>query len=210
LAHPYPVLCPPALLFAHFSPPHPDPTVLVTLSTSSTLRLDLHRPSLPFTHTLASTMSCTSSQLFALLAIALFSIPTILAACNCRPGYSCDRDIFGQTSCSLLPCNPGNFSPGGGASCQPCVPGTFAVNTGSAACTACAPGTFSRLSSSIFCGSATAGNYAPSAGSIDQIPCPAGSYQNLNGQTSCTLCPCGSYASLPGSAVCSPCGKYRD
>ena len=164
-------------------------------------------------HSLASTMSRILSQLFALLAIALFSIPTILAACACAPGYGCVTGLFGATSCSLLPCALGTYAAGGTAACAVCPAGSRFTGAnlaglGATGCTACLPGSFSALPGSPTCALASPGSYVPTTGATAETLCSPGSYQNLIGQTACPLCPCGSYNPLFGQIICLPCGEY--
>ena len=157
-------------------------------------------------------MSRTLSQFFALLAIALFSIPTILAACNCAPGFGCVTGLFGVTSCSLTPCALGFYSGGGAAACTLCPAGSRlvggALTLGATGCTPCAAGSFAALPGSATCALASPGSYVPSAGATAETLCAPGSYQNLIGQTSCPLCPCGSYNPLFGQIICLPCGEF--
>jgi hypothetical protein len=135
---------------------------------------------------------------------------------------------FNLNTCTLTPCPPGTYCPGGTtepiycpagkyqglegqAVCIPCLAGTFSSETGSTFCTSCPAGKFQDLEGQDHCLSCPTGTYSDVTGSTVCTSCPAGQYQGLEGQDHCLSCPAGSYSDVTGSVVCTSCpaGQYQ-
>ena len=135
---------------------------------------------------------------------------------------------FNLNTCTLTPCPPGTYCPGGTtepiycpagkyqglegqAVCIPCLAGTFSSETGSTFCTSCPAGKFQDLEGQDHCLSCPTGTYSDVTGSTVCTSCPAGKYQGLEGQDHCLSCPAGSYSDVTGSVVCKSCpaGQYQ-
>jgi hypothetical protein len=130
-------------------------------------------------------------------------------------------------------CAAGEFAEGGGATCAPCLAGTWSGAAGKrAACTPCPQGKFETLANQIACSGTCAagegnfynnydapnpscpkcpsGHFNENAGTGICTSCPPGKYASSTGSLSCASCTAGYYASAGGSASCKicPAGKY--
>ena len=121
------------------------------------------------------------------------------ASLPCSPGtYSAG---FGATAC--LNCAAGKSSGSGATSCTSCAAGSFSASSGSI-CSFCPAGTAQSAAGQTECTTCAAGTYS-TPGSAACTECAAGFYQDTEGQGSCLPCPAGTYSSGTGASVCTPC-----
>ncbi|KAL3926142.1 MAG: hypothetical protein SGPRY_003439, partial [Prymnesium sp.] len=109
---------------------------------------------------------------------------------------------------------PGYFAPTGSDDQTPCVPGTFAPNSGMGRCEACAPGKYQNDTAATGCRPCPDGSYC-TEGASAPLSCPGGTAQTPNATmtsandcTDCgegTFCPVGSVT----ETLCAP-GTYND
>jgi hypothetical protein len=129
-------------------------------------------------------------------------------------------DTPGSSSC--IQCPGGTFSKGknptdksSNATCEKCVPGTFAVTdkNNEITCFDCPRGTYTDADGQLTCIKCPVGTYsnvikAPSLSFC--LPCPLGYFSNVLQATSCQICPAGTYADELKTLVCKNCttGSY--
>ena len=140
------------------------------------------------------------------------------SSCQCNAGY------FSRNSSIVIciPCNPGTYSAGAGAtgSCADCQAGYYQNASGAQACISCPPGAStwnkSSLVSKALTGRRFAGDcscddgYSKSVSGACSI-CPAGTYTApfLHDNT-CVSCPAGKYSMTVGATTDSACITCKD
>lgn len=136
---------------------------------------------------------------------------------------TCDRECPKGTYClnsRSFPCLPGTFAPDtGSTSCTLCGPGKFSLVLGaneSSSCAECPAGTFGIYTgqaptSCLSCPPGTANNRTGSSSAEDCAPCPPGRASSAAGSVACPLCPIGTFQPEQGQAQCRSCrsGTYQ-
>ena len=106
----------------------------------------------------------------------------LYAATSCNPNPPGTYAVDGIA----VPCAPGTYQPGSGATaCLPADAGSYVDTSGSATETACAAGTYQALAGQTSCDLAPAGTYVATTGQASATPCPAGT-GSLAGATACS------------------------
>ncbi|KAF8886718.1 hypothetical protein BD779DRAFT_603449 [Infundibulicybe gibba] len=118
-------------------------------------------------------------------------------------------------------CDPGTWSATGNTPCLPCLPGSFAYQSGSQSCIPARPGNFvpdARATRDVPCGpnmyistpgatmcrSCPPGNVCPGYGTSNPQPCPPGKFNSLPRSSSCCTCCAGFYSNGLGTG-CTKC-----
>ena len=104
-------------------------------------------------------------------------------------------------------CSPGQYAPGGGATCLPCPPGQYSGAAGLSGCTKCLAGTVPTVAGggATACRPCPAGTYSAYDGEDVCTPCAAGSFQGAAQGTGCTACASGWAAAARGMSACVLC-----